>query len=146
MLALIVGSIPVLNYFVCLLDGVWRHFQQYFNYIVAVSFIGAGIQRTRRKPNRPVSQVTDKHYHIMLYTSPWSRFKLTTSVVIGTDYIGSCKSKYYTITSGTDPRCKISCIKLCKYNIIKAILNGMTSICLRKRKLSFTLNPFRRVT
>jgi hypothetical protein len=24
-------------------------------------------------------QVTDKIYHIMLYTSPWSRFKLTTS-------------------------------------------------------------------
>ena len=27
----------------------------------------------------------------MLYTSPWSRFELTTSVVIGTDCIGSCK-------------------------------------------------------
>ena len=36
-----------------------------------------------------LSQVTDKLYHIMLYTSPWSRFKLTTSVVMGTDYIGS---------------------------------------------------------
>jgi hypothetical protein len=34
-----------------------------------------------------LSQVTDKLYHIMLYTSPWSRFKLTTSVVIGTDCI-----------------------------------------------------------
>ena len=40
-------------------------------------------------------QVTDKLDHIMLYTSPWSRFKLTfTSVVIGTDCIGSCKSNY----------------------------------------------------
>ena len=29
-------------------------------------------------------------YHIMLYTSPWSRFELTASVVIGTDCIGSC--------------------------------------------------------
>jgi hypothetical protein len=28
----------------------------------------------------------------MLYTSPWAGFKLTTSVVIDTDYIGSCKS------------------------------------------------------
>jgi hypothetical protein len=28
-----------------------------------------------------LSQVTDKLYHIMLYTSPWSRFKLTTSVI-----------------------------------------------------------------
>ena len=46
-----------------------------------------------------MSQVTDKLYHIMLYTSPWSRFKLTTSVVIGTDCIGSCKSNYHTITN-----------------------------------------------
>ena len=38
-----------------------------------------------------LSQVTDKLYHIMLYISPWSGFELTTSVVIGTDCIGSCK-------------------------------------------------------
>jgi hypothetical protein len=30
-----------------------------------------------------------KLYHIMLYTSPWSRFELTTSVVMGTDCIGN---------------------------------------------------------
>ena len=39
-----------------------------------------------------LSQVTDKHYHIMLYTSPRLVFELTRSVVIGTDCIGSCKS------------------------------------------------------
>ena len=38
-----------------------------------------------------LSQVTDKLYHTMLYTSPRLRFELTTSVVIGTDCIGSCK-------------------------------------------------------
>jgi hypothetical protein len=43
-------------------------------------------------------QVTDKLYHIMLYTSPSSRFELTTSVVMGADCIGSCKYNYLTIT------------------------------------------------
>ena len=50
-----------------------------------------------------LSQVTDKCYHIMLYILPWSRFELTTSVVIGTDCIGSCKSNYHTITTTTAP-------------------------------------------
>ena len=35
------------------------YFQQYFSYIVAVSFIGGEIS--------DLSQVTDKLYHIMLY-------------------------------------------------------------------------------
>ena len=50
-----------------------------------------------------LSQVTDKLYHIMLYTSPWSRFELATSVVIGTDCIGGCKFNYHTITATTAP-------------------------------------------
>jgi hypothetical protein len=48
-----------------------------------------------------LSQVTDTLYHIMLHTSPWSRFALTTPVVICTDCIGSCKSDYHTITATT---------------------------------------------
>ena len=50
-----------------------------------------------------LSQVTDKLYHIMWYISPWSKFELTTSVVIGTDCIGSCKSNYHMITATTAP-------------------------------------------
>jgi hypothetical protein len=37
----------------------------------------------------------------MLYTSPWSRYELITSVGIGTDSIGSWKSNYHTTTPTT---------------------------------------------
>ena len=40
-------------------------------------------------------EITEKLYHIMLYTSPW--FEL------GTDCIGNCKSNYHTITATTAP-------------------------------------------
>ena len=43
-------------------------------------------------------KVTDKLYHIMLYTSPWAGVE-PTSVVIGTDCTGNCKSNYHTITA-----------------------------------------------
>jgi len=46
-----------------LVYGAYRHFQQYFSYIVAISFIGGGnLEKTTDQ-----SQVTDKFYHLMLY-------------------------------------------------------------------------------
>ena len=62
-------------------------------------------------------QVTNKLYHIMLYTSPWSRFELTTTVVIGSDCIGSCKSNNHTITATTAPDVKITRLTQNQYNI-----------------------------
>ena len=75
---------------------VYRHFQQYFSYIVAVSFIDEG---NWRKP--PTSQtLSHKLYWVHLAGVV---FKLTTLVVIGTDCIGSFKSNYPTIMTTTAP-------------------------------------------
>ena len=70
--------------------------------MVAVSFSGGGNRSARRKPLICCKSLT-KLYHIMLYryTSPWTGFKLTTLVVIGSDCTGSCKSNYHMITITT---------------------------------------------
>jgi hypothetical protein len=60
--------------------------------------------------------------HIMLYTSPWSRFELTTSVVIATDCIGSCKSNYHTITATTAPNVLWYVYELCFIHLINKIV------------------------
>jgi hypothetical protein len=82
-----------------------------------------------------MSQVTDKLYHIMLYTSSSSSFELTTSVEIGTDCIGSCKSNYHTSTTTTAPTQKRRSItnptknqELTHFNILIYLLQGNTDI------------------
>jgi len=84
--------------------------------LYCVSVLLMGETRGPGENHRSVTShsLTDKLYHIMLYTLPWLRFDLTTSVVIhvGTDCTGSCKSNYHTITPTTAPKifgcnCKI---------------------------------------
>ena len=78
-----------------------------------------------------LSQVTDKLYHNMLYTSHWSRFKLTTSVVIGTDGIGSCKSNYHTTTITKNPTYIVlldaycSIVRSCERNSFETLLQNV---------------------
>jgi DNA topoisomerase IB len=75
-------------------------FNATFNIISVISRSVLLVDETEE--NQDLSQVTDKFYHIMLYTT-WTGFELTASVVIGTGCIGSCKSNYHTITATTAP-------------------------------------------
>ena len=83
--------------------GVQRHIQQYFSYIMVVSGIGGGNRITWRKPLTCRLSLTNFITCFIEYTSPWTGFKLTCLVVIGTDCTGSYKSNYHTITSMTAP-------------------------------------------
>jgi hypothetical protein len=87
--------------FVCLMV-----FNVTFNNISAISWQTVLLLEETEGPreNHDLSQVTDKLFHIILYTLPWSRFELTTSVAIGTDCIGSCKSNYHPIMATAAPR------------------------------------------
>jgi hypothetical protein len=54
---------------VSLFGGVYRQFQQYFSYIVAVSFIGGGNRMTRRKPptcRKPLTNCITKFVNLAL--------------------------------------------------------------------------------
>jgi hypothetical protein len=44
-----------------LFDGASRHFQQYFSYIVAVSFIGGGPEENHRPDDKVVAKILENH-------------------------------------------------------------------------------------
>ena len=79
-----------------------------FNNNSVISWLSVSLAEETRRPrenHRPVASLmtNDKFYHILLYTLPWLRFELTTSVVIGIDCIDHCKSNYHVITASTAP-------------------------------------------
>ena len=68
----------------------------------------------------------------MLYTYHWLRFENTTSVVIGTDYMGSCISNYHTIMATRAPwrltnRIYSSCVTVYNNNC------GILSLYMKKK-------------
>jgi hypothetical protein len=87
-------------WFGCLVLWCLTPLSTIFQLYRGISFIGGGNWRNPEK-TIDLPQVTDKLYQLMLYTSPWVRFEPTTSMVIGTDSIGSCKSNYHTNTATT---------------------------------------------
>ena len=82
---------------------VFMVFNATFNNISVISWRSVLLVEETGAPWENLPHVTDKLYHIMLYTSPWVGFKPTASVVIGMDCIGSCKSNYHTIQSHDGP-------------------------------------------
>ena len=89
--------------FVCLLGDV---FNAAFNNSSVISWQSALLMEKTTGPGEnhgPVASHWQTLSHNVVHL-PWSRFELTTSVVIGTDCIGSCKSNYYTITATTAPQ------------------------------------------
>ena len=109
-------------------------FNTTFNNISAISWWSVLLVEETGGPREnhwPVANhwQTLSHIMIMLYTSPWSRFELTTSVVIGTNYIASCKSNYgyHTITATTGLIGNLDNF-LWSRRVILSVSNGLTLI------------------
>jgi hypothetical protein len=68
--------------------------------VLLVEETGVPGENHRPVASHPTNCIT---YCCIKCTTPLVGFELTTLVVMGTDYIGSCKSNFYTITTTTVP-------------------------------------------
>jgi hypothetical protein len=119
---------------------VWFDFMVFnatFNNISVISWRSALLV----EETTDLMQVTDKLYHIMLNTSPCVGFVLTTLVVIGTDCIGSCKSKCHTIMTTT---ASFSLIKMLDKRIMLKFVH--TILCIMFVKYVNCINTWRYVS
>ena len=71
-----------------------------FNNISVISWRSTVLVEKTGENYRPVVNPWQTLFRKVVH---WSRFELTTSVVIVTDCIGSCKSNYHTSTATTAP-------------------------------------------
>jgi hypothetical protein len=92
-----------------------------------------------REKTTDLSQDTDKLYHIMLYTSSWSRFEFTTSVMIGTDCTGSCKSIFHMITATMAPSIRVVILFICEKHFHDRIIYLWTEDWVHKTSLTMSL-------
>ena len=93
------SSLPCFN-IVCLMV-----FNATFNNISVISWRSVLLAVETGGPgenNRPVASHWQTLSHNVVHLA-WARFEVTTSVVMCTDFIGSCKSSYPTITTTTAP-------------------------------------------
>ena len=82
---------------------VWWFLMHFLNNILVISWSSVLLVEETGGPGenyRPVAGHCQTLSNNVVH-SPWTRFELTTSVVIGTDCIGSCKSNYQTIMAMT---------------------------------------------
>ena len=65
---------------------------------MVVSFIGGGNWSIQRENHRPVASYRQTLSHNVALSTPCHErcYELTTIVVIGNDFTGSCKSNYHT--------------------------------------------------
>ena len=112
-----------------LVYDVQRHFQQYFSYIVAVSFIGGGNQSTQRKPPTCHKSLTNFITLCSIkHTLPCAHFfEITALVVIAHDCTSNCKFKHHLST--TAPRNDVMCCY--KLKILLKVELSTTTITLK---------------
>ena len=99
-----------------------------------------------RKPKYPekttlLPQVTDKRYHIMLHTSPLAGFELTTLLMIGTDCIGSCKSKLFWIPFNSLIPIDVFCWRMHYRRYYKSWTRIILTTGVRTRNISLLVSP-----
>ena len=81
--------------------GVWHCFQQYYSYIMAVSFFGGWCHSTQRK-SIELRWVNDKHYQIKFYRVDQTTVRNQTHNISGDrQCLGRCKYNNHTIMAVT---------------------------------------------